>query len=340
MKKLLITLLKVGISAGIIAYLVYEAAGMKNEAGENIFDQLLAQPKHWGLLAIALVCCFSAVTLTMIRWWCLVRALDVPLPLREAIRVGFLGYLVNLAPLGIVGGDMLKGWMLAKDRRGHRVKVFASVVIDRLIGLYMLFVVAVVAIVLTEFWKLSPAILHVCQATYVLTGIGAIGIGILIIPGFTEGRGTRALARLPRVGPAIESLIDAVRMYRRKPVVLTVSAAMSAGVHCLFATGVFLIAWGLFDDNALSLKYHFVVSPLAASTGVIPVVAGPFELVLDLLYVHVPEEGVEITAGMGLVVALGYRLICVLIAMVGVCYYLGSRREVAELMRQAGSSQS
>ena len=27
-----------------------------------------------------------------------------------------------------------------------------------------------------------------------------VGLGLLITPGFTDGRGTRALARLPRVG--------------------------------------------------------------------------------------------------------------------------------------------
>lgn len=339
MKKLLVTLLKISISVGIIVWLVCNAMQRTNEVGENVFEQLRNQPKHWGLLAAALVCCFSAVSLTMIRWCYLVRALEVPLRLKEAFRVGFLGYLVNLAPLGIIGGDVLKGWMLAKNRRGHRVKVFASVVIDRLIGLYMLFVVATAAILLTEFWTLSIQVLRICQVTYVLTGVGAIGIVILIIPGFTEGRGTRALARLPRVGPGIESLIDAVRMYRRKPLVLIVSAVMSAGVHCLFATGVFLIAWGLFDENVLSLKYHYVVSPLSASTGVIPLAFGPFELVLDLLYIHVPENGVVITAGAGFVVALGYRLICLLIAMVGVCYYVGSRREVVELMHRAGAEQ-
>ena len=341
MKKLS-TLLKITLSLGIIAWLVCDAMRTTNEAGENVFEQLCDnKTKNWGLLAAACVSCFTAVALTMVRWWYLVRALDVPLKLQEGFRVGFLGYLFNLAPFGIVGGDLVKGWMLAKDRQGQRVKVFASVLIDRLIGLYMLFVLATLAIVLTGFWRLGdeiPEVWAICLATYVLTAVGALGIGALIIPGITEGRGTRALAGLPRVGPGIESLIDAVRMYRRKPTVLTVSAVMSLGVHSLFATGVFLIACGLFGDNVLSLKNHFVVSPLSASTGALPLPFGPFEWVLDRLYTFVPEQGVEITKGQGLVVALGYRVICVLIAMVGVCYYLGSRREMAQLMAEQQSS--
>jgi len=39
--------------------------------------------------------------------------------------------------------------------------------------------------------------------------------------------------------------------------------------------------------------------------------------------------------GRGLLVAFGYRAITILIALVGVCYYLASRREVAQVMHEA-----
>ena len=109
---------------------------------------------------------------------------------------------------------------------------------------------------------------------------------------------------------------------------------MSVAVHSLFATGVFLIAAGLFGD-VLSLGTHFVVCPLRATTGAVPLPMGPFEFVLEFLYTNVSQPGVVIAAGQGLIVALGYRLICVLIAALGIGYYLSSRRELAEVMRQA-----
>ena len=60
----------------------------------------------------------------------------------DAMRIGFIGYLFNLAPMGIVGGDLLKAWMLAREKPGNRAKALASVVVDRIIGLYVLFLVA------------------------------------------------------------------------------------------------------------------------------------------------------------------------------------------------------
>ena len=45
--------------------------------------------------------------------------------------------------------------------------------------------------------------------------------------------------------------------------------------------------------------------------------------------------GPPIAAGQGLVVALVYRLITLLIAALGVFYYLGNRREMAEVIHEA-----
>jgi glycosyltransferase 2 family protein len=126
----------------------------------------------------------------------------------------------------------------------------------------------------------------------------------------------------------------AVRMYRSKPGVLFLSCVMSVAVHCSFAVGCYLIACGL-PGNHLSLADHFVVMPLSAATQVIPLPLGPFEAVLDCLYSHVPVAGEPIMKGQGLLVALVYRLITLLIAALGAFYYLGNRGEVAQVMHEA-----
>lgn len=331
MKKLLVTLVKIGLSLAIIAWLVWNAT--KGNGKDNVFENLIHQPKNWLMLAGAALFCFAAVALTLIRWCYLVRALDIPLPMKDALRIGFLGYLVNFAPVGIVGGDLLKAIMLAREYPGQRAKAVASVVIDRLIGLYLLFVVATAAILLTRLWQASvPGIAWVCYVTFWATGLGAVGIFVLMIPGVSEGHWVRSLVLLPRIGPAVDSLIEAWRMYRRKTGVLSVSAVMSVGVHCLFSTGVYLLARGL-PGEVLPLGTFFVVMPLSAAAGVLPLSLGPFEYALEKLYTHVPAS-VVIPVGQGLVIALAYRLITVLIAAVGLGYYLTSRREVAEVMHE------
>ena len=327
-KKTLLILVKIGIPIAIIAYLVYDAKS------KEAFSDIYEHPKNWPILAVAAVSCGSAVLLTLIRWYYLVRALDVPCRFREVLRIGLMGYLFNLAPMGIVGGDVLKAVLLGQRYKGAQAKGFASAIIDRLLGLYMLFVVASAAILLTGFLQFDhPQVRFICQLTIWLTLSGTLGIVILFVSSSADGKVQDALKTVPLVGEPLARLAAATAMYRRKPLVLTAGAVMSVGVHSLFTLGVFLIAVGLFGEllpKPLSLKSHFVISPLSAATGVIPLCMGPFETVLSYLYEWV--GGTANSQAQGLVVALGYRIITVLIAMVGLAYYFSARREVTEAM--------
>ena len=332
MKSLLITLLKIGISAGIIAWLVSVAVNNQHFA---LLQQQFKNPGFdWLLLAAAAVCCGTAVVITLVRWYYLVRALEMQFTLRDALRFGFLGYLFNLAPLGIVAGDLLKAVMLARRQPRRRAQSFATVAVDRVIGLYMLFVVASTTILLSGFWRHElPQIRYISAAALAITAVATVALAMLFIPGVTNGRLSRWLGQLPRIGLQVRHVIDALRLYRRKPGVLAASAAMSACVHSLFAVGIYLITLGIYRDNVenLTLLGEFIVSPLSSALGIIPLVMGPTELMLNFLYGAV----FGLDQSQGLVVALGYRLITVLIAMVGVCYYLSARREVAEVMHEA-----
>jgi len=327
LKKILIALLKIVLSAGILSYLVWEAH--RNDA----FAHLQQQPKHWGLLTCALVACAAAVLLTLIRWCYLVRALGLPLRMRDALRIGFLGYLFNLAPMGIVGGDLLKAVMLARHQKGRHAEALASVFVDRVLGLYLLFVVASVALLVTGFGNV-PEVRWVSNATLALTAVATLGVMVALMPDLTNGKSTRWIGRIPYVGPPLLRVVDAVQMYRHKLPVLAASAAISVAVHSLFTLGIFLIASGLYD-RVPPLPMHFVLSPLSAAAGVLPLPMGPFEFVLDRLYLFAPVAGGAMKPGQGLAIALGYRIITVLIAAVGVCYYLGSREEVAEVLHDA-----
>lgn len=330
MKKFIITSLKIGISVALIVYLVWDAKQGKD--GVNVFANLRDQDKNWLMLAGAWAFCTAAVLLTFVRWWYLVRALDVPCRFADAIRISFWGYLFNLAPLGIVGGDLVKAVMLAHQHPQYRAKAVASVLFDRLIGLYLLFIVASSAILLTGFWDIQVEKIHsICYVTFIITAVGTVGFGLMFVPGVLDGRFAQALGRLPRVGHTIAGLIEAVALYRRKPIVLLVSSAISVGVHCLFATGIYLIARGLPGD-VLSLSSHFVIWPLSSAVGVFPLPLGPTEFVLDSLYTLVPQVGVTIPKGQGLVVALCYRFITLLIAALGIFYYVGNRREVVDVI--------
>jgi glycosyltransferase 2 family protein len=327
-RKLLVLSIKFGLSLAILAYLLWRAAG------DQAFTDLLARPKAWHLLAAGALACLANAVLLHARWYYLVRALGVPFTLKEAFRLGFLGYLFNLAPTGIVGGDLIKAVMLMRQSPGNRAKAVASVLVDRVIGLYMLFVLATVMILVSGFWRGDAQIFGISIACVALTAIGAVCWVVLFLPGRIGDHLAALFGRIPRVGPSIRQLIDAVLMYRHQQGMLALTTAMSLCVHLLFVLTIHWTAMGLYQQVP-SLTNQLIVVPVSAVTCVIPLPLGPFEAVLEFLYMRLGMIAHE-----GLIVALAYRIYTVLIATVGMAFYLGSQGEVARVIGEVRSNPS
>lgn len=329
--RIVFNLLKFGISLGIVAWLVIDASR------DRSFADLAHQPKHWGILTLAAGAGLCAVLLTFVRWYVLVRALGLPFTLKDALRLGFLGYLLNFVSLGAVGGDLFKAVFVARQFPGRRPEAVATVVLDRIVGLYMLFVMASVAILATgQLHNADESVRIIGRGAITATAAGTAGILMLLIPGVTQGSFSAFLKRLPKVGPIFAKLLGAIRIYRSRSGMLLLSALMSVGVHSLSTVSVYLVARGLPGEHP-SLADHFVIMPLAFVTGVLPLPVnglGAFEAVVKVLYERVPLS-VHVADGHGFVVSLGYRAVTILIALIGACYYLASRKEVATVLAQA-----
>ena len=329
MKKLLLNLLKFSISAAIIGYLVYSA---QNDAD---FARLASQPKHWGLLAAALGVATVATLVTFVRWYLLVRAVELPFSVRDALRLGALGYLFNFVSLGSVGGDLFKAVFIAREQPGRRAEAVATVVIDRVVGLYSMFLLASFFILI--FGPLQSSVREIqiiCQATLIGTTIGTVGVVMLFVPGFTQGRLSDYLGNRPRIGPPFRKLLGAIRLYRSKPAVLAAAVAASLLSHTGLVLAIFLIAQGL-SGGAPDLADHFLIVPLAMVASALPLPLnglGAFEGVVDFLYRNCDSA---VTSHQGLIVALGYRVVTIVIAVFCMGIYLSHRREVAEVVREA-----
>lgn len=334
-KKLALFTAKFILMAGILAFLLYRAS--RGDA----FETLATQPKQWSWLIGAWLVCMMAVMTTLSRWYLLLRAVGIECTWSEALRFGFVGFLFNLAPMGIVGGDAIKAFMIGRRHDRQYSKALAATFVDRALGLYILFLVALVAIHLTGFHQMENpwgARVHMIMAA--LAVAGTVGFAVILAPDLSGGATKRKIEQIPLVGPPLRKIAESVQQYRRHPWTLLVASGMSVAVHCLFATGVFLIAGGLYDTHP-AFSSHFVLSPVSFATGAIPLAYGPFEGVLDQLYPCVPAftNGVPATEligqGQGLVIALCYRVICFLIAGVGVAYYLTGRTEIKAGLEEA-----
>ncbi|HZZ29548.1 MAG TPA: lysylphosphatidylglycerol synthase transmembrane domain-containing protein [Pirellulales bacterium] len=329
MKKLLWNLCRWLIPAAIIAWLV------SGVVRDQSLSRLLAEPKHWDLLALAAAITFSATLVTILRWHFLVRAVDLPLRLRDTVRLGFLGYLWNFVLPGGVGGDFVKAGFLAREQPGRRTEAALTVLVDRMTGLYGLFLLATGAILFTGMWHFeSEDVRLACRVMFWCTGISTVLVVVSAMPGFSQGPISRRLHDLPRVGRFIERINRASRMYYRHWAVLPVAVVLTIIAQALYAIGFWLIARGLLS-NAPSLGEHMVVVPMAMITGVLPLAPnglGTFEALVELMYLQL--MGTAAIVGAGFLVSLGYRLVTIAIAMVGAVIYFVNRREVSAMMHK------
>ena len=331
LKKILLTILKVGISVLLLGYLGYKAAT------DQSFHTLVAGPKDWLALAGAALIVLLAVTVTIWRWHILVRTLDIPFSATDAFRFGFIGYLFNLMPFGVVGGDGLKAAFLIHQQPERKTEAIATVVIDRTIGLGALITLAAGASLFLHFDQLNfrgpedrAIVERLCHVTQVLSLITLSGLGLLLVPGFTQSALWDAVEHIPGVGKILHKLVEAMRLYRRRVDRLVIVFGMSFVIHALYAVMVYLVAAGLQSPRP-ALGTHFVFVPLAMAAGALPI--GSLEGVLDLLYRVFSSD--QIPEGQGFAIALAYRIIQVLVAGIGVVFYFTDRREVKELMHEA-----
>ena len=310
---------------GIFGFLFWQASSNRE------FGELLRRQKHWHFLLLAVGCNLASVLLTFWRWRWLVRAMEIPLSQREMLRIGFVGYLFNLAPAGIVSGDLVKILMLARKYPAAKERVAASVLVDRAIGLYVMFLTSAVTIFATGFADRTEAIARIStQIVLILTLIATVCVLVTLLPSMTQGRFRRLLSRIPWCGGFLHNLVEAFRLYRQHPVTLIVSTLVTIPVHVLLSLCVWAVARGFFQEVPGMLD-HIVMHTIANLTSMIPLAVGPYEAVLNQLY---PVYLGPSALGIGLIVALGYRLSCLAVAGLGIGFYLANRGEVDQLRNE------
>ena len=335
MKKLAITILKIILPIVVIVWLCVQV--QKNDP--ETFLRLWTSEKRWDLLALSIALVFAAVTISFVRWHLLIRAMGLPLRLRDTLRLGFLGYLMNFVAPGQVGGDLFKAVFIARDQKGRRAAAIATIFVDRICGLYGLLLVTSVGLFLSGLGSTSYEIRLIEQSTYLFTILGAIGIVILLTPGMTNSRMARFATNIPKIGGLFKKLFDSIDLLRSQKQVFVYVGILSVSVHLLLAVGVYVSARAIFSDVP-SLGQHLVISPVANVVGAIPLTPGglgSYELATTFLYDLLSSDA---NRGRGVIIGLVYRFSTIAVAAVGLIFYWTHRAEFSQVMKRASEEAS
>jgi hypothetical protein len=326
-----ISLLKLAVPTAIIVWLAIDI--QRNDP--ETFSRMQAQPKDWGRLALAASLCFGAFGITFSRWFFLVRALGIPFHVSDAFRLGFCGFLLNFVTLGNVGGDLFKAVLIARQQRTRRLEAVATIAVDRMIGMYGLLVVASLGFLAWAGLGAQREIQIIGYVTLLVTALSTIGILLVLVPGIPRAVVARKLEKVPKIGRGIERLFLAWGMYRRQKGLLVAMGLISLTVHALVAVAVYLAASALYAEVP-SIFEHLIICPVATVVGALPISPaglGTFEVAMRFLYDQVPADGSG--QGKGLVVALCWRVVQIIVACAGAAFYWRNRRRAAEAFDEA-----
>jgi uncharacterized protein (TIRG00374 family) len=266
-KSLVTAVLKYAVGLGLLAFVL-----ARNWDGENGLKEALSRPVQWMPLIAAAAFLTGSAFITFYRWWLLVHALDLPLRLGNAVRLGLVGFFFNNVLPGGVGGDIVKAVGIARDQ-SRRALAVSTVLFDRAVGLWgLVWLVALSGGVYQlcsdpdiNLIANNTTVAAIVHASWIVTVVTVVGWWMLgLISERLAHRIAARLATVPKAGRFLSECWRATWLYRKHPWAAIASLALTLGVHTLnvlafyFAARVFVPA----DAELPSLAENFLVIPL------------------------------------------------------------------------------
>ncbi len=250
------------------------------------------------------------------RWGCLVWALDVQVGYWRLVKLYFIGaFFSQFLPTG-VGGDAVKMFELSRQD-GKAANAISSVLVDRFLGLFVLFALALVALLFGR--ELVPEQARILIGVVFVTSLA--GVALILQRTWIASLGTRlgvdrVLGRVKILRELYESL------YLYGTAALLKATAASLAWNLLLVFGYYLL--GLAVGINLPLWYYFLLVPVISAAIMIPSLGGlgVREGATVLLFTQVGASETQ-----ALALALAYLLALWFIALLGgVLYFVQGMR--------------
>jgi uncharacterized membrane protein YbhN (UPF0104 family) len=276
MKRRWQAIVRVTISVGLLAF-VFSTIGL-----ERIWHILVGAEPAPVIAALGLA--VLGIVVRAMRWRVLLEALDLQISLGRLTYIYFVGAFFNtFLPTGF-GGDVVRVLELAHDTQA--TVAVGTVVVDRLTGLLMLFVLALVALPFT--FSLLP--IETWLAIALISG-GGLLVGALILQGTW-------LRRLGRWLPGPLSLTGEGSLARAYAAITAcgwqaVSKALiiSLVFNLILVLQNYLIARAVGMD--LGIVYFFVYVPLLSLTLTLPISIGGLGLREGVAALLLTQVGID-----------------------------------------------
>jgi glycosyltransferase 2 family protein len=279
-------LIKYGIGLGMLAWVIYRYWDDNPETGAPGLHKLIQGPIEFGWLILAVALLAVTFVFQTIRWYVLVRALDLPFSMWNTFRLGLVGAFCNqFLPLpGAVGGDFVKSYFIARAHPERMTRAVATVLTDRALGMFGL--ILFIAVLGSVFWALGDpritanvGLQTLIEWMALISGASIAGFLLLgLLPQRRVDIFANRLRSIPKVGKPLAELWYAVWMYRQRLKAVTLGLFLSAASHFAMVLA-FHCASQVFpasnpETDQATLIEHLVVAPIGFIVQALPISPG------------------------------------------------------------------
>lgn len=275
-KRIIGTCIRLTVGIGLAYGLIHLTL---KHTGTDLWNELLTS--RWSLLASALIFYGAILGITIWRWAFLLKVQGLYLRAWDIIRLSMIGNFFNLALPGAVSGDFLKIAFLAEHAKDKKLKAALTVLLDRVIGLFGLFIVAALMLLLyAPFLNSLSYVYRPIKIAALAVGIGSI----IMVFGIALVIWSRALMHHPWIVRLVgfgkhklpsfitlnlERLVDALQLYSNNRGTVFAAVLLSIMVHVSLAINMFIIGASV-NEKWLHLSDYFLATQVSNAIAGIP----------------------------------------------------------------------
>jgi len=229
------------------------------------------------------------------RWRILMKAVGLKASILQSMRWYFLSLFCNLAPISTVGSDVIRGLGLAHET-GHKPKIFASIVLDRLSGFAGIVILAAIAFLFGHGIIENKLVIIAIAAMSIISA----GIAVVLFSHPIFSYACKVFTVWPRVKENLMRLHYDIVLLKGKQQRGWEAIIISVGAQIVLAIEFYLSAKGMHQN--IPLAYFIIFSPIVCVVTSLPSIGGLGFREISWVYL-LPLVGVskEMAGGLSLI---------------------------------------
>jgi glycosyltransferase 2 family protein len=255
--------IRIIVSFGVLGWLFWI---MRNNIKEIGVILLSGDPLH---MAVAAFFVFIMVVLLAMRLKVVFHGENLFISLKEAFELTCAGFFFNNFMPTAVGGDIIKAHYAAHFNK-QRLKSYASVFMDRIIGMLAILLIAAVALVIDRGRFDSPVIRPVVLSFLALGVCGFILVTNRSIARKMEK--TFKNFRMKGLGDSLNKVYSIIHDYRNRPDVVVRSMLLSVAVQVIYCLAVYFLFLSM--GVTVGLNSVLLIIPVVVIISMLPSIGG------------------------------------------------------------------